>query len=134
MTERPSEVTRAVYLLWICLPISIVHTLLAWGYITANRPAATIAYVLFFNWVLDAFLFWRIGEGSNWARITLLIKALLVLFPFYVSVRLTFAYSIPLAGLSVLQFVLEAAALYSLFAYPGSEWFGEEPQSSVIPQ
>lgn len=134
MIERPSEVTRAVYLLWVCLSISIVHTFLAWGYITANRPAATIAYVLFFNWVLDAFLFWRIGEGSNWARITLLVKVLLVLFPFYVSVRLTFAYSIRLGVLSVLQFLLEAAAMYSLFAYPGSVWFREEPESSVVPQ
>lgn len=133
MNPRPSEVTRAVYLLWASLVLSIIHAIVDWSYITADRSAATTAYILLFTWLLYAFLIWRIGEAANWARITLLIFALLLVLPSFVSVLSAFAHSIALGGFYVLQFLLQATALYSLFANPGREWFRQESTSRVIP-
>jgi hypothetical protein len=70
-----------------------------------------------------AWLTYKIWRGRNWARITFLALYLVGL-PFSIpTVRGLFSASVTVGCITVLQTILQLAAIYLLFAKPGSNWF-----------
>jgi hypothetical protein len=68
-------------------------------------------------------LVWKISQGKNWARITYLVLCLFGL-PLYLSfVRAAIGRSTALVVLTVLQALMQLAALFLIFVTQTKDWF-----------
>jgi len=156
LPERPSKVTFALYMLYACLGISVIPVLVSWvrfgapgwvGYKLITFPLqlalfhfwAPIGAMLYGNLIIlpvAVWLYFMIGKGKNWARITLLIYVILeILLTICLEV---FAFSMfyhhpnPTLSLSgffmrispeILQDVFQIVAVTFLFGRVSSGWF-----------
>jgi hypothetical protein len=126
--RRPSSVTAALALLAIPLATGIGRNVLAW--MGASGTSMSIAQrvgqvcgVAFAVWV-----YYKIAQGRNWARILLLVLISLVGVFMAATWKLTMnrISTGEVSGLGVLiqilSVILDAVALYLLFG-PGRAWF-----------
>jgi hypothetical protein len=122
--QRPRPVWRAVVLLWSSLGIGIVIWLLEFnsgayknlpGWAVWTMPAIVLG--------ITAALTLCIYAGYNWARIVFLALFLLGALPYLGVLAEMFERSKVTASLSMLQLLLQAAAVYFVFTKPGSLWF-----------
>ncbi len=125
-TERPTQVTRAVWLLWIALALSVVSSVPT--YFEPLPPESSVP-----NWSLWVvlalvFVFWGlltllIGRRHNWARITTLLLFVAGLgFWFWDPSMFSDLPTYSLA-LEFIETVVTAIALYWLFTGSGASWF-----------
>jgi len=135
-------VVIATRLLWIELTLSIADWALqlqhwpsfasATGVTAAAAPAYVIIPSVALRFAIRAWLTIKIHEGRNWARMTLLVIALLGLVLNVVVAARVFAKS-PMAefvSLGLTLLVLTALAL--LFTRPANEWFEREQGSMAM--
>lgn len=122
IAERPWQVARAVFLLWVSYAFAFPLV-----YFEAQRtPGALETGVIVFWALLFAFaaalnvFIWR---GANWARITYLVLFLLSLAGFWSTAEETLAGSVLEFLLNGLNIGLDSVALYWLFTSPGRLWF-----------
>jgi len=128
-TKRPTEVVVATALLWGSLAIAIPYALRRFSRYTDMESlgyAVCDGAVIF---ALQAWLIQKTWRGRNWARITMLILCVIgaaFLSPVFLLVfrRPTFA-GFVLVG----QALMQAFALYLVFAEPGRRWFTVSSQA-----
>ncbi len=155
LPERPSKVTFALYMLYACLGISVIVVLVSWvkfglpgwaGYQLITFPMqlalfhfwAPIGVMIYGNLVILPIAFWlyfMIGKGKNWARITLLIYVILEIlftigllgFSFVLRYHLVHVSSLSdwfmRISAEILQDVFHIVALTFLFGRASSDWF-----------
>jgi hypothetical protein len=113
-STEPSLLRFATRILWASLGIGLVNTPLEWTFLTSTAPTSMVIGILTFTFVVIALLTHYIGRGRNWARIVLLILAIIGL-PSLAQLPITFARA-PFSGvINVLQTLLQFAALYIVF-------------------
>jgi len=128
--ERPRQVFIAVALLWVMLVVQAAGLAFMWRLYRIMPPEFLIfAGITTALWVLNAWIVAMIERGKNWARITYLVLFLLgapiVLF----SLAYTLRTSPIAAGSSIVQMLLQIAALIMLFIPPAGAWFrGAAPE------
>ncbi len=152
---RPSRVTLALYMLYTCLGISVIVVLVSWvrfglpGWVGYKLVAFLIQLAMFHFWApigvmiygnliilpVAVWLYFMIGKGKNWARITLLIYVILEIlftigllgFSFVMRYHLVHAPSLSdfLMRISpeILQDVFQIVGLTLLFGRASSDWF-----------
>ncbi len=127
--EKPSDVTRAVQLLYASIAIGLVSSIVGIAYEISGSSIvfALVPLILFFG--LFAFLVFKISKGRNWARITFLVIFLLGVpfaIPMYTQeLRRNF-----LSGsLSIFIALLDLVAVYLLFRKKSNLWFKASKQS-----
>jgi hypothetical protein len=124
LRPRPTQVTKAVRLLWTALLLAVLVAFPQ--YLEPLPPEVSqksLWMLLVFVWGFWAILTFLIGRRHNWARIVTLLffvgglalwiwdyEALLDRPPYSLAVEL-------------LDTVLTAVALYWLFTGPGAQWF-----------
>ena len=155
LPERPLKVTLALYLLYACLGISVIVVLVSWvrfgapgwlGYQLITFPMqlalfhfwAPIGVMIYGNLVILPIAFWlyfMIGKGKNWARITLLIYVILEIlftvgllgFSFVLRYHLVHVPSLSdwfiRISPQILQDVFHIVAVTFLFGRASSDWF-----------
>jgi hypothetical protein len=121
LVQRPKQVARAVALLWISLALAPLVLVL-----DKSATQVPISYLIpvglaFFG--LYAALIVFIASGHNWARIVLLVMYLGGCWPYFSKFADMFRRSVMGGLVSIVQLMLQAAAMYLVFAQPSSKWF-----------
>jgi uncharacterized membrane protein len=124
--DRPRQVVLATRLLWAALAISIAKWVLEWESVDTALPVYIAVPSAIVGFVVRAWLTIKIYEGRNWARMTLLVLALLGLVVFLVTASRVFARSPTSVFMRIGLTALLLAALGILFTRPASEWFKRE--------
>jgi len=127
----PPRVVIALRLLWLSLALGLVVAAISMKEVkdTGRLALYLLFYVLFL--LLNGFILLRIARGHDWARVTYLVL-------FAGGLAVLFALEPPPnqgaleQALNVAGMVLDATALYLLFAKPGSEWFARARRSDVL--
>jgi hypothetical protein len=114
--EKPTAVTRAIWLMCVSLGILFVASLLiAFQNPIASQPG-------FFSLLIMAWLTHKTNQGRNWARITFLV---LYLVGTVISIPAFFMapHSTIDVGVFIIQAALQAVALFMLFSRDARPWF-----------
>ena len=121
--EKPAQVVMAVRLLWASVAIGIVNSALSMKFIASAVSIPFMIGSLSATLLINAWLISKLSIGRNWARITLLVFAVIGFPIALVGLPLTIK-MFPLVSLvSVVQMVMQAIALWLVFRKPGREWF-----------
>jgi hypothetical protein len=117
--SEQSEIGRpalrfAMQLLWGTFTLGLLTTALEWKYLTSNTPPNQLIPLLSFVFALLAFLTYNVGRARNWARIVMLIFAIIGL-PSVAGLPEVFKSAPVLASLSFVQTVIQLCALGILF-------------------
>lgn len=121
--QRPVQVIRAVRLLCVSLGVGVVVSLFDAVMLGPSAPLAFVLLVVAVVCAMMAALAYEIWRGKNWARIALLLLFVFGLASFLPNLDLVFARSAAMGVLSVLQCMVQIAALYLVFSAPGSAWY-----------
>ena len=127
LNNRPSQVSKAIGLLWFSLGLAFVNVLTDPEYLVLDFITTLTVFIL----GIRALVIWKVSVGRNWARIFTLVMFLLSGLAYLVTLTSTFSGS-RLIGLSVLlQLAFELVALYLIFTEPGAGWFKRgQPEES----
>jgi glycopeptide antibiotics resistance protein len=107
----------------VALAIGPIVTAVDWGYLKSLGPIQKDVRDEVATLLPLGNLFWKMSQGRNWARITLLVLFLLEL-PFYFSfVRAEFGLSAIVAALSITRALFQGAGLLLAFLPPAKDWF-----------
>lgn len=130
MPERPSNVTLAVYMLYLGLGVRIMWLVLDWLLLKAPWFTYTILEWL---WLLISFavlmwLYHMIGIGKNWARIIVLILVVLETAGWIFVVAnfglfLDFSLWAFVGNLGLVQGFIRIIAMVLLYQRDSSDWF-----------
>lgn len=125
--QKPVQVIRATRLLWISLAVGGGVALLDALWLGSAVPFGYVLTVLAVALALSAWLTLEISRGRNWARIALLLLCAFGLVAFVPNLHDVFARSVGMGALSLLQCLVQLAALYLVFTQPASAWFRRGP-------
>jgi hypothetical protein len=121
--KRPAEVLLAVRLLWSSVALGVLSQFLILRHVKFSED---MVYAICDQLVVLAFvalIYYKIWQGRNWARIALLVLSIIGLY-FYVPMLMRLLVLVTAAGLiGILQFLLQAFAMYLVFTQPGNSWF-----------
>ena len=128
-TERPAVIRTVILLLWVSLGVSVLR---ATTYFASMTPGKLVDLLfLLCRYIILIMLFWKIGQGREWARVSFLVFFLFRVWPvwpyLFIGWRTILSYS-PSGKLIFVYFGLQAAALLLLFTSPGKEWFQSRPR------
>ena len=121
--QKPKPVAVAVTLLWVSYVMGLARGLMDFSALTAVASFAYVVFVMFFTFVLIAYLIYRIAAGENWARIAFLVMLILGLIPTLPQLIKEWSTAPFAAILSALQLAIQTYALFLLFTSPGNSWF-----------
>ena len=120
---RPREVSTATRLSIASLALGVLVDALLWRFLISTASVSFTLTVQILTVALLGWLIYKVWQGRNWARITLLIFWLLGLL-FWVPTLSKFFEVSPTAGcVNVAQAILQGVALYLVFSSPGRTWF-----------
>jgi len=120
LLTRPTEIAKAVGLLWASLVIGGFRTALDWHHLELVSPNLVFTLsTLGLTFAITAFLIWKIGRGRN----TFLVLFLIGSVPYFFIARADFQRSPAVAVIGVAQALIQAFALWIMFASPGRLWF-----------
>lgn len=123
-SPKPAEIDKATFLLWLSLGIGVLKTALDWPHLEAmSRSTNFFVSTMVFTFAVLALLFWKVGQGRNWARITLLVFFIIGVVPGVLILRSDFQRSTVIAVLDALQTLLQIYPLWLVFTAPGRNWF-----------
>ena len=135
----PVQVRWALWLLWLSLAINFGLNLRALYFMylsgflpttfAGNRPLIVAHSVPFLLEIVSAFLYVKIGQQKNWARITALLFSISGVVRVVVFSQFLQGIGYYIAGIVP---ALELAALFLLFANPGRLWFRHGPAAAEV--
>jgi hypothetical protein len=120
---RPQEVNWSIFLQFVALAIGPIATGLDWKHLQTLAPIQKVALNAASTLLFIGFFIWKMSQGRNWARITLLVFFLVSLPFYFFFVRAEFGRSSILALLSILQALFQGAGLLVAFIAPTKYWF-----------
>jgi len=77
-----------------------------------------LVFILLLSWLV-----YKISQGRNWARMTLLLLVVFGLVAIGLRFQRLTALNPVLSAIQVVQTALQCASLYLLFTGPGRDWF-----------
>ena len=131
---RPRQIEWFVVLQCASLALGALKLPLNWTHLIGRASVVSLVFVLGFTTALIGFLTWKVTQGRNWARITLLVLFLIGVLPFVYNVRSELARSVGLATISIVQAALQGLSLALVFTSPVNEWFRGVPAKPHIPE
>jgi len=121
--ERPVQVRIAVALLSFSMGIGVLATALKWESLNSLGYTGLLLSVQFLTFSIIGWFYFKIWQGRNWARITLLVLTIIGL-PFSL---MDFPARLQLSSIRALlggvQIFMNLAAVYLLFSKAGRLWF-----------
>jgi hypothetical protein len=128
--SRPREIVLAVQLAAAGYLLGMAVLVATWGYFSRLQSPGALIVNQAVSLLISVWLYVRVYEGKNWARITLLVLTLLGSLFAFGSAFMNVVAAAPM--LSKIQMVaglcINLIILWLLFISPGREWFksGEE--------
>ena len=120
--EPPFAVKLASKLLWLGLGIAVLTQLLVLPELQRNPFFVPTVIGMVVSLAVNAWLFFKIGQGRNWARIVYLVLILISSPVLFISVKAIFARS-TFEGVAVAaELAANVIALYLVFV-PGRAWY-----------
>jgi len=124
---RPAEIARATGLLCLSLAIGAVKVIFSWRlFQVVAEDAIGFPFILTtFILALNVLLIWKIWQGRNWARTTLLVVFIIGLMRTATALvpKLGFHASRVLAILQIVQLVIYLYALLLVYGSKAQSWF-----------
>lgn len=126
--NRPASVTKGVTLLYTAIVLAFLTALALSLSAVTHRPvqfplARTIVMEVVVI-LIFLFLTYKIGQGVNWARMTMLVLVILSVISKIVYSPLLFATSFMVGVSSVVVMILQIIAMCFLFSKAARPWFG----------
>jgi hypothetical protein len=131
---KPRQIKWFVVLQCASLGLGALKLPINWTHLTGRASVVSLVFVLGFTTALIGFLTWKVTQGRNWARITLLVLFLIGVLPFAYNVRSEFARSVSLATISIVQAALQGLSLALVFTSPVKECFRGVAAKPHIPE
>jgi hypothetical protein len=121
--ERPSQVVLAIKLAVISYLLGLVSIALSWSYYKNLQSPASLFGGQVFAVALITWLYSKIYQGRNWARIVLLVFTIIGLL--FVPLSLPLMKTAPLIVKlqTVVGTIISLWIVWLLFFSPGKEWF-----------
>jgi hypothetical protein len=125
--DTPPQVRRAIILLWITQVLVVIDAVLSMMFPEPDMAGETTFLVVVFVILLGLYatLITFAARRKNWARITLLVFALITFLGYFLLPA-----DIPSPWWTELTtwlgFVLEGVALYGLFSGGGARWYANK--------
>ena len=129
--HRPPHTTAAIWLLWVHLGTTIALLILSLSYL-APHVNVSIGTLIFVNAVvlgLSGFVYYKIGQGRNWARITVALITVYGVFSFVFGATPDIAPPVYLKLLGWGNLSISVVAVVLLYTAQSSRWF-EKPTLS----
>ena len=126
---RPPQIAWFIGLQCAGLALGAVKLLLNWRHLIALGSVLLLVLTFCFTIAILSFLIWKVSEGKNWARITVLVFFLIGALSFAFTLRSEFARSVDLASISIVQVAVQACSLILVFTSPANQWFRGSPQT-----
>jgi cell division protein FtsW (lipid II flippase) len=123
MATKPREVNWAIFLILAAFAIAPIKAAMDWSYLKNLGPIQISVFVGVATLLLLSYFIWKVSQGRNWARITLLVLFLLGLPTYFFHVRAEFGRSAILPVLSILQALMQGTGLLLIFKAPAKDWF-----------
>ena len=127
LSEIPKKIKQAANLVYLSLFVGLIKTVL-YETMTVQKMLfdpkfLTIGIITI---ILIGFLGYMIGQGKNWARITLLVLFIIgmISYPFFVLEE--FQTNSIIGVVSIVQTLIQLYALIILFSGESKEWFKEQ--------
>jgi hypothetical protein len=139
MPKKPSKVTAAVIMLYISLAIGVMRLFVTWMLFGApSWIAYTMLTKLLIIIPIATWLYYMVGRGRNWARMTVLI---LVLIETPLSILAVVKHGVfPMSSLSdfmtnleIVQTLIKIMAMPLLFQRDSSVWFKAMKNFQTLP-
>jgi peptidoglycan/LPS O-acetylase OafA/YrhL len=120
----PKNVARFEVLAYISIAIGVITSALEYQRFSTMANPAFILLVQLFVFLIFVLFIWLIARRrKNWARWLFLILFLLGL-PFYIPSLAAMIKNNPISGLlSVVQMLIQGAAIFLVFSGDAKEWF-----------
>ncbi|WP_420128782.1 zinc ribbon domain-containing protein [Longimicrobium sp.] len=121
--EPPEAVSSAVTLIYVTLAIGVVRLILEWPEVSQGVPTDVLMISTLAGYALVVWLASRVSRGRNWARIVFLVLFILGA-PFTIVPLLESLGTSPFSALlGIIQLVLQALAVVSMFSRKAAPWF-----------
>jgi hypothetical protein len=117
MPKRPGTVTMAVYLLYLSIGIWLIELLSV--RLKADVTGSVILEAEMASLLMMTLVCYLTGRGRNWARIVLLIAAILGTPQWLVVI----IFQPKPAHIAIIQLSIQLVAVLLLFQQPSSHWF-----------
>ena len=127
----PTQVTLAIKLWAASYCLGFFSIVIYWDYFTNLQPAGSLLFNQAFSLAISGWLYYKIYLGRNWARITLLVMAIL---GFAMSASGTVrsmvsAMPMPIKVQMLLSVGVNFVVLWLLFFSAGRRWFSAAKQT-----
>ena len=123
--ERPRQIVLAVQLAAIGYVLGLAVLVVAWDYYSKLQPNGAVLFNQVFALAISVWLYGKVYAGRNWARIVLLVLAIVGMAFTFNQTFVTLLKAAPL--IAKVQMVVgigtNVAILWLLFLSPGREWF-----------
>ena len=122
----PAQVSNAIKLWAASYCFGLLVLVGYWDHFTSRQTAGSLVLNQLFSLGFSGWLYYKIYRGRNWARIIVLISAILGVLIMTASGTARSLFSeMPLVAKGQIFFslALNAAVLWLLFFSPGREWF-----------
>jgi len=120
--EPPFAVRIASKLLWVGLGIAVLTQLLTLHELQRNPFMGLTVSAMVISLAVNAWLFVKIRQGRNWARIVYLVLMLISSPMLFITVRSIFARSVFEGAMVTAELTVNIVALYLVFV-PGRAWY-----------
>lgn len=133
-TEVPKKIKQAAILVYVSLLVGLIKSIL---YETmtnqkmlSDPKSLTIGIVAI---IIIGFFGYKIGQGKNWARITLLVLFIIGMLSFPFIILNEFQMSPIIGVVSSVQMLIQLYVLVILFTGQSKEWF-KKTENKNYPQ
>ena len=125
LAERPREIVIAIWLVVIAQLVNWAGLMITWDYQMAVQALGIFIFSQVVGIAFAVWLYYKIYQGRNWARILLLILTAIGLASLLIPdvTQELLAQPIVMTTLMVIQYILHGAILWLLFVSPGRLWF-----------
>jgi len=124
LSEIPKKIKQAANLVYLSLLVGLIKSVLYETMTTqkmlSNPKSLAIGIITIF---IIGFLGYMIGQGKNWARITLLVFFIIGMIGYPFIVLNEFLSSSIIGVVSIVQMLIQLYVLIILFSGEPKEWF-----------
>lgn len=121
--ERPREIVWVVWLAVFNYGLGLVSIVIAWDYFARLQSIVPTIISQAFTLVILFWLYYKIFQGRNWARITWLVLTLLGLAMMPMTYKFLDAAPAILKLQMLIGLGITLAIVWLLFFSPGKHWF-----------
>lgn len=125
LTEMPKKFKKAANLVYLSLLVGFIESVL-YETMTDQKILSDPKAFGIITFLIIGFLGFKIGQGKNWARITLLVVFIIPMIGYPFLVFGEFLMSPVIGIVSIAQMLILLYALILLFSREAQEWYKEQ--------